>query len=458
MTLPPIRRTTPGPKLAAAAAGVLCLLLFSLSHLGIQTTDDIATLASAGALWDEHTLAIPHLAAFDEQVDIGRQGRGGHLYSKYGLAQTLLAAALYGLGDTLLPGAGAFEWGGHTVAGSAAGAAAAEAVNVLLGSLTVAVVVHELARRSGLRVAAAGGVMLAAASPLWLASRGFGTESGAAFALLLAAVSARRALSGEGSPLWPAAAWVGVAALFRPSALAFAPALLAWLWKRPRGEWLATAGVLAAALAALLGYNWLRFGALFESGYGDGGSSFALHLGGLAGFLAASGRSLLLFAPWTLLLAPAVRRVPRAESTWALGTLAGIIAFFAAHCLWREWHGGWAYGPRLLVPLLPVIALLVSEELLRFPRASLLMFALGSLLQALTLPFDPLLTHRAVIGSLITFEQSVWSPAHSITVQQVKAAAASGQVLWVVLWAALLAGWLFVLTATPPRPLEPAQE
>src|SRR5690606_25500096 len=412
MTLRSRHRTTPGPKLAAAAAGLLCLLLFSLNHLGIQTTDDIATLASAGALWDEHTLAIPHLQAFDEQVDIGRLGRGGHLYSKYGLAQTLLAAALYGFGDTLLPDAGAFEWAGYTIARSAAGVAAAEVVNILLGSLTVAVVVHELARCSGLRVAAAGGMMLAVASPLWLASRGFGTESGAALALLLATVCARRTLSNEGMPLWRAAAWVGVAALFRPSALAFSPALLLWLWRRPRREWLATAGVLAATLAALLGYNWLRFGALFETGYGDGGSSFALHLDGLAGFIAAPGRSLLLFAPWTLLLVPAMHCLRPPQRGWALGTLAGIIAFFAAHCLWREWHGGWAYGPRLLVPLLPAIALLVSEEMLRFPRASLLIFALGSFLQALTLPFDPLLTHHAVIGSHITFEQSVWSPVH----------------------------------------------
>ena len=58
--------------------------------------------------------------------------------------------------------------------------------------------------------------------------------------------------------------------------------------------------------------------------------------------------------------------------------------------------------------------------------------ALGSFLQALTLPFDPLLTHHAVIGSHITFEQSVWSPVHSITVQQFKAAAASGRIVLTV--------------------------
>lgn len=407
----PARRSEPdGIRRRAIAWGVISLALFSLARLGVQTSDDAATLATAGALWDHHTVAIPHMEWLDGRVDIGRQGPDGRLYAKYGLGQALVGAVLYGLGERLLSGSGPFMWAGYALADSAAGAEAAQLANVLPGSATVALV----AAQAGGPAAA----FLALASPWWLAGRGFGSEVGAGLGLLLGAVWARRAC--RGGPLWPSALWLAVAALFRPSALAFGLAWVVWLRGRPWREWVAVGGVLAGAVLLLGAYNFLRYGSLLEFGYGQGGSGFGWQPEGLVGYLVAPGRGLLVFAPWTLLVGRGGIEAVRRRQVWKCGALLGMAAFYVVHALWKEWAGGWAYGPRLLVPLLPVAAVCAADERPGGPLAGA-MFAVGFLVQALTLPQDPIRTHLAAIGGgQLAFEQTVWSLRDNIVLLQAR--------------------------------------
>ena len=417
--------------LRAAACVAASLLLFSLAHLGVQNCDDAAMLAYAGALWDRRTLAIPHMEWLDERVDIGRRGRDGQLYSKYGLGQPAAAALMYGADVLSRPGGPPLIWAGYPIADSLAGGSLAQYTNVVLGALVVGVVVYAASEWHGSDVAWLAASALAAASPFWLAARGFGSEVGCSLGLLLATIAAERAVQrGSTLGLCASVAALGLAALFRPSALAYGAALLVWLWGRPTKTWVAAGAAFAAVVAALSAYNWVRYGSLLASGYGDGGSGFVPQLVGLAGYLVAPGRALAVFAPWTVLLVPWGLRALRNRSRLEMGILAGLVGFLAVHGAWREWEGGWAYGPRLLVPLLPVIALAIARDLASHAVLAGVLCAAGYALQVPTLAADPIVTHEIALNAGTMFRQLVWSVDRSIVAWQIRAAVDAGLHRW----------------------------
>lgn len=105
----------------------------------------------------------------------------------------------------------------------------------------------------------------------------------------------------------------------------------------------------------VLFYNWLYWGGSAAGGY-EGGFTFN-PLPAVSGFFFSPGKSLWLFNPILLMLPLVVRpfhqRQPVVSSLWA-GTLGGL---FILYCFWGNWWGGWGFGPRHLVPLLPLAVL-----------------------------------------------------------------------------------------------------
>jgi hypothetical protein len=439
--------------------GIAAVFLFSLAHIGIQTSDDAAMLATTGALWDKHTFAIPDMEWLNERVTIGKYGKDGLLYAKFGAGQTLVAAVLYGIGEALFPKAEPYMWAGYPIVNSSAGAQLALFDNVVLAGLIVGLVVYEAGELCGAHAATITGIMLTLASPFLFAARVFGAEIGAALGLLLAAMLARRALKPDSSiPLWVSVAGLGIAVLFRPSALVFGFAWLVWVSRRPLRDWLSVGIALALVTATIPGYNWLRYGDIFESGYGDYGSGFSIQLIGLAGYLLAPGRSLLLFAPWALLILPTIVALFRRQLNWETGVAAGVVGFYLVHAMWQEWEGGWSFGPRLLIPILPVIALTVANAFVKFPRLVMFCFLPASLLQIAALPVDPMTTHlNEIVREGATFEEmaagfreTVWSPLGNIVVLQLKAIATPEYFVWLVIWAIVCAAWIgYLLTSMP---------
>jgi len=157
------------------------------------------------------------------------------------------------------------------------------------------------------------------------------------------------------------AGW-GVAA--RPTALVLAAAWGWLLWRsdRRRLGWFAAG--LAPVLLAVAAYQWAALGSPFVSGqllvgdvrFAAAGSSTAYSLlSGLAGVLVSPGRGLLIYSPVLLVvvITPLLRRSARPQECQPLAVIvppavAAIVANVIAAAAWREWWGGFTYGPRYL--------------------------------------------------------------------------------------------------------------
>lgn len=130
--------------------------------------------------------------------------------------------------------------------------------------------------------------------------------------------------------------------------------------------WLVAAALPFFAGAALAGwYNTVRFGAPWNVGFALGRQGFGSFrwdscLTALFGLTLSPYRGLAWFVPLSL-LAPLGfvwlwRRGRRAEAGLALGALSAELLF---HSLWSGWWGGQGWGPRYLVPVMPLLSLLL---------------------------------------------------------------------------------------------------
>ena len=101
----------------------------------------------------------------------------------------------------------------------------------------------------------------------------------------------------------------------------------------------------------LILFNLHRFGNPFNSGYGAEQSLFTTPLfAGLTGLLFSPSKSLFLFSPLVILALFGIGSVWQRSAKLtrvSLWMIAGNLLFYAK---WHDWHGGWSWGPRLIVP------------------------------------------------------------------------------------------------------------
>ncbi|MGE0788807.1 MAG: glycosyltransferase family 39 protein [Sandaracinaceae bacterium] len=219
-----------------------------------------------------------------------------------------------------------------------------------------------------LRLGAVGALLMVFTTPLWCYGRELYSENLQA-ALLLAtlwtALVGKRTLERR----WFIASGVfSGLALLSKFTLIVTPGFLVLMvlvdgpgWKRlSRCLWAGLLGLLPF-LVVFLAYNYLRFGSPFEQGYSDARTvtfGFGTPLySGLSGLLFSSGKSVFLYAP--LLIAALFGLVPlyRRHKGAVLFILCQSVLLFGLMAKWWSGLGDWAWGPRLVVPVFPLLLL-----------------------------------------------------------------------------------------------------
>lgn len=188
-------------------------------------------------------------------------------------------------------------------------------------------------------------------TPLWFYGRTFFTEPWLAGLLLGAIwlVLERRVLF--------AGLVLGAAFFVKEPALIPAAGICAWAVLEHGGHTVfrllpgmaASAAAFIARNGLLYGSSWIDFPQRFQLG--------SLREGAV-GLALDPARGLLWFAPVTVFALLLLRRArPQAWAGLALGCFLG---YYALNAAWIDWRGGSGFGQRLLVPVLPLLAVPVA--------------------------------------------------------------------------------------------------
>ena len=217
------------------------------------------------------------------------------------------------------------------------------------------------------RTAVLGACVLAFGSPFWHNGvSGFLSEPYFTLALLVAAylLSSPRmayacALSGFA---------FGVACGTRVAGVALFPAYMLFLALQIRARklpWIhfvrdaVQFSVPVAFWGGLIAWsNYARFGSIFKTGYHNAFPTLSFTFSnplfqGIRDLLFHGEQGLLLFAPWVVLsflYFPQFMRKHPPESVFCGAVFLITLVFYAK---FQTWHGGWAGGPRYLLPTLP---------------------------------------------------------------------------------------------------------
>lgn len=201
--------------------------------------------------------------------------------------------------------------------------------------------------------------------------------------------------------------------------------------------WMSLVLVFVSAVAI---YNVSRFGSALETGYGGEATRLtAAPWVGLAGLLVSPGKGIVWYAPPLLLAIVGWRALARRRRDVAGAALAIVTGPLLLASVYYQWHGGGSWGPRLLLPVLPVALLGAGEVLERarqgFRSASVatgVAAAAGVLVVALAalVPFD---RYHATVWPDPTapdperFAAMIWSPPASPLAVHLRALPASGR-------------------------------
>jgi hypothetical protein len=309
-----------------------------------------------------------------EQVELGPDGRPQHvlIYSRLPLGQSLLTLPFVFVALStreLFPQALSFA--AHLVINSlpaAESAATCALVFLLIRILGRSQTKLYVSPRTALTVT----LTTALATQMWPASRTLFADTSAALLLTFAIYSlVRFRLTNAGAGWVLSAAWsAALAVLCKTVFILAAPALAAYgvfaVMRRNREQPLSCKSLVSLTILAFvlvvitqLWYNHYRYGSIWLSGYherreGEFGFSTPL-FAGLYGIFLSSGRSLFLYSPPCLLALFGARKF----LNWAreeMGLVAGAaLPLVFAYAKWWAWDGGWEWGNRFHLFLIPLL-------------------------------------------------------------------------------------------------------
>jgi hypothetical protein len=360
------------------AISVFAILLgayLGTSSFRVETIDTGVRLEVARSLAREGSPAIPEMQMRTPFGIVGSfAGGDGRHYSIYGLGQSLLmvpAVVLGGERDAALatlvnPLATAATGALLVLIGAALGFSATAAIRLGLafGLCTLAWPQSKLTFEAPLEMLCLTGAVLFLLRP----GRGAAAAAGG---------------------------FVGFALLTRPSAVVMVPglAILLRCGDDSRGRATAACAGVIPGLALALFYNHLRWGSPFATGYPfTGFRYFEFSWEGFVGLLGSPGRGFFWYSP-ILLLAPfGFRRLWKRERAVAAAVAALCLSYVGFLSFTTIWHGDWTWGPRHLLPIVPVTALAMLPTLE------------GRLRRTVAVPLVALSLGLQIVGTTINYE------------------------------------------------------
>jgi hypothetical protein len=350
-----------GAAQTARTIALAALLIYMASGGGrIVGSDEVTMLEVSHALLHGHV---------DVPAGATQPGQGGKFYSKNAAGQAILALPLVAAAEGVV----------HALPLAASRKPlAARAIVSFFNALVTALLLGAFYRTSralgvSARAALAAALLLGFATPIWVYAKSFMAEPLEALGLLLALGGAARARAGDDRAARSAAVGVALAVSAKLSVLPIALACLSPMFggRNANLRWPLIA--LALALAGHAIYDLARFGTPFETGYGVQATPSAFHtpLGvGLYGLLLSSGKGVMWFAPALWLTAAGLSAMRNAgQKPLARGVLLASAVALLLYASFEHWAGDGSFGPRYLVPVLPLAFLAVAFALSGASRA-----------------------------------------------------------------------------------------
>lgn len=343
------------------------LFVYLISYTGMHySIDEMSALAISesilqGRSWSVNQMEWEQLWEPSQNVF----GVDGNLYSKKGLGVSLLALPLYFVGKSL-PMIG--------------GIATAKLLGIILTALT-ALFLFETGVQLGFRplICVSGTLAWGLGTLAWPYARTLFPEPLSAFAVAITVYGCSHFQLGLGAKhKWLLVSSLGISLLILAKsanvviALPFVGYVLFYLllwhreslvhgWKNLFTATLWFGVPIGVTLLIIIVHNYLRFHRLFSYPLVDPREGFITPPQiGLVGILFSPGKGLLWYVP-LLLLIPFVFKSwkKRQQMHYALLLLAAFVANLLLYAGWADWSGGRAWGPRMVLPTLPALAILL---------------------------------------------------------------------------------------------------
>lgn len=343
-------------KLAALVFAACLCAYFATAGGHLYSIDEICVAAIADSLSDGNGFAFKQDildATLIRIPTLAIKGSDGRYYSKYAPLNSVLLAPFIMAGKSVsrfFPDGSPPEAPLHFTAGF---------LPPIIAAATVAAIAWMCAAFGlSLRVSASAALLCAFGAIIAPYSKMNFSENlvGLIIVLCFAGIAGARAGGGK-KALVLIAASIAMLPLAKVSALVVAPILFYYAasGKNRAGSLAALAAGLAAGIAVSAFFNYSRFGSPFNTGYEQGWT--ASHMAAaLYGLVFSSDKSFFVYSPIMLL---AVAGIPSAVRAGRLHeTVSAFMVFFALlmlHSSWDSWGGGHAWGPRFLVPAVPLL-------------------------------------------------------------------------------------------------------